>query len=99
MPLFGLFFVEILFNLMNIQNDLDNVYEENNFWCLILTILAAGTIFTSFTQKYGFGYTAQNMIKVVRADLYESIIKKQVAWFDKTENTPGQLTNVLAAEV
>ena len=39
------------------------------------------------------------MIRVVRADLYEAIIKKQVAWFDKPENTPGQLTTVLAADV
>lgn len=75
------------------------MYEENNFWCMILTIMAAGTIITSFTQKYGFGYTAQNMVKVVRADLYDSIIKKQVAWFDNPENTPGTLTNVLASEV
>ena len=47
-----------------------------------------GMVF-GFIQKQTFGVVSENMTRKVRSDLYWSIIKKDVAWFDEKEHNPG----------
>jgi ABC-type multidrug transport system fused ATPase/permease subunit len=35
----------------------------------------------------------------VRREVYESFLRKHIGWYDQRENSPGDLTNILASDV
>jgi len=49
-----------------------------------------------FINKYFFGVLGENVTLKIRQDLYESIIRKNIGWFDRYENSPAILTSAMA---
>ena len=58
-----------------------------------------GTLIFGFIQKFFFGFLSESIAKSVRKELYWSILRKHMGYFDERENNAGALTAVLAAEV
>lgn len=96
-PLLGYFFTKQLFTLFRID-DMEFLREQSNQWCLYIFLLAVGAFVAGFGMKMLFGTIAENITKGVRALLYESILSRQVGWFDEQDNSAGSLTSILASE-
>ena len=96
-PIFAIFFTKILFSMMkvNFQDKKDGV----NLYAGLIMMLAVIAFITISLQRFSFGMLSQNMIKKLRTELYINILRKHIGWFDNHDNSPGQITSVLSADI
>ena len=76
----------------------DKLRSISDEWCLYMFLCAVVCFITTFTQKFCFGVVGENITLNIRNQLYQSLLKKNMGWFDLRENAPGVLTSVLASE-
>ena len=80
-----------------------NVGEEYlryniEYYSAIMGCLALASGLGSMTQKISFGFLGENVTQQVRRVLYESILRKNVGWFDEKENGTSVLTSAMAQD-
>ena len=56
------------------------------------------SFFTGFFRIFCFGVIGENITIRIRRDLYESILRKHIGWFDLKEHAPGAVTSVMASD-
>lgn len=96
-PAFAIYWTKILFAMMkNNKHELLDGVEENALAMFLIAIIG---FCSSLVMKFSFGIISENMTKDLRGQLYMSILRKHIGWFDNNENSPGQLTSVLSGEV
>ena len=98
MPVFGVILTKLLFGLSVPPNPLDKVRENADFYCLMMFACAIGAATFIFMQKIVFGTLGETVTLKIRKSLYSSILGKSIGWFDVKENSPGQLSTVLASD-
>ena len=76
-----------------------NYFTERNYWCTIFIIYILFLSIVSFFKKWLFLLAGENLTFSVRVQLYESLLYKQVAWFDRKERAPGIITNILSEDI
>ena len=54
------------------------------------------TLLCSFISKFSFSLLGENVTLKIRFDLYTSILRKNIGWFDESENSPAVLTSAMA---
>lgn len=65
----------------------------------IYTLIMAGAMFIGYVGKsYLFSYLGENVTLKVRQLLYESILEKNIGWFDFQDNQSSVLTSAMAQE-
>lgn len=62
-------------------------------------MLAFATGIFVFFQNLTFTWVGENLTFAIRTRLFESILYKNVSWFDNKERAPGILTGVLSEDV
>jgi ABC-type bacteriocin/lantibiotic exporter with double-glycine peptidase domain len=97
--MFGWFIMEVM-TIINIEPLLGNsALDEATPWIGVM----AGVSCILFIAKGGAGMTlaivANNIIKTVREELYENIIRKDIGWHDQRDNSSGIMTSTLASDV
>jgi ATP-binding cassette, subfamily B (MDR/TAP), member 1 len=92
-PVFAIFYVKSLFAIF------DKDFDEIGFWTIIMIIIAICSFIATYLQKLSFGVLAESVTKEIRKDIYHSLLRKHVGWFDKKENNSGALTGVLTSDV
>ena len=92
-PVFGIFYVRVFFAMFE-----DDIEEIGINSAILVGVTIASTVGTYF-QKMSFGILAENVTKQIRGDLYSSILRKHIGWFDRKENNIGVLTGVMASDV
>ena len=75
------------------------MYSEVSFYVLLMFIESIAVYINIFFYRYTFGIVGGSIIKNVRKNLYNSILERNIGWFDKRENSPGILTNILGSDV
>lgn len=74
----------------------DSSREELNRYCLILVcIFVVGGISTSL-RGWLFTLVGERLVRNVRSDLFDAIVKQDIAFFDK--NKTGELMNRLSSD-
>lgn len=94
LPMFGLILSKMVFVLMIDPTD-PEFLKLRNFWVSMFAVLTVGIFFSSFIQKLSFGYCSENLIKTIRIKLFESILYKDIGWFDNKDRAPGVLGNII----
>jgi ABC-type multidrug transport system fused ATPase/permease subunit len=61
-------------------------------------LLALCCAVTSISQKLSFGMLGENTTFEIRQRLYESIIRKNIGWFDIKDNGVSILTTAMAQD-
>jgi ATP-binding cassette, subfamily B (MDR/TAP), member 1 len=97
-PLFGYIFSELMFIIIR-GNTSPTYIEDRNTWCLNFLYMALGMGIVGALQKLVFSITGENLTYDVRFRLYQSLIYKQISWFDRKEKAPGILTNILSEDI
>ena len=69
-----------------------------SYWSLVISLLGVAQFVMSTIQKLSFGNIGENATKLVRAGLYESIVRKNMGWFDDKENGVSVLTTAMSAD-
>lgn len=88
-PLFALVFANVLTALGT---------PRANDYALLFVALAFGAFLSNFLQIGLFGYAAQKMTRRVREACFRSILRQEMAFFDREENATGSLTQKLSSE-
>jgi ATP-binding cassette subfamily B (MDR/TAP) protein 1 len=94
---FGILFGELVFLLMKPIDD--EWMEDTNFWLLMFMISAIARGFFAFMTKFFSSYVGENLTFNIRVKLFESIMHKSLAWFDRKDRAPGALINILSEDV
>ncbi|KAE8353703.1 P-loop containing nucleoside triphosphate hydrolase protein [Aspergillus coremiiformis] len=84
----------LLANVMDIFNAPDMV-ERGNFIALMYLVMSLGCIVVYFGLGWSTNTIAQTINKKFRHDLLDSILKQDLRFFDRPENTVGALTSRL----
>lgn len=67
-------------------------------YTLMTALIAVSGSITAFIGRYYFARLSNNVTIKIRAVLYESILRKNIGWFDQKENAPGVLTATMAED-
>lgn len=67
-----------------------------NFWALLMGIFAAIVAIATYIKGVSFGRLGANVTIEVRKMLYESILRKNIGWFDNRDNAVSVLTSAMA---
>ncbi|CAK7265523.1 hypothetical protein SEPCBS57363_001627 [Sporothrix epigloea] len=77
----------------------DQVRHDAHFWCLMFLMLAF-VIFISFSiQGMIFAMCSERLVHRARDRAFRTMLRQDIAFFDKDENTSGALTSFLSTEV
>lgn len=73
--------------------------EKDIIKLVIYTLIMCAVMFFGYLGKsYLFSYLGENVTLKVRKLLYESILEKNIGWFDFQENQSSVLTSAMASE-
>ncbi|KAI0190211.1 ABC multidrug transporter Mdr1 [Xylaria flabelliformis] len=74
------------------------VKRDSDFWSLMYLVLALVIFVAQIAQGIAFGRCSEILIHRVRDRAFRAMLRQDVAFFDKEENTPGALTSFLSTE-
>ncbi|KAG0587384.1 hypothetical protein KC19_2G160800 [Ceratodon purpureus] len=99
----GLMFPALALILSNVlyayyKTDHSEMQKEVSKYAFILIGLSGVSIICYFTQNFFFGVMSENLIKRVREMIFARILTNDISWFDKDENSSGQVSARLSAD-
>jgi len=72
------------------------VREGGEFWGLMWFILGVVICAARFAQDYGLGVMSERLTRKLRTLAFGAMVRKEISFFDKEENTTGALTTQLS---
>ncbi|KAH9286837.1 Multidrug resistance protein 1A [Echinococcus granulosus] len=96
-PLFALVYSD-MFDLALMIFTPMKMQRKANRLAVNMIFLGFMRMIATFVQRTMLGIAGERLTRRVREMLFKSILKQEVAWFDKSENQPGVLTARLAAD-
>ncbi|KAI0455524.1 ABC transporter [Xylaria acuta] len=99
-PTQALFFAKQILTLSVPITDANKVQvkRDSDFWSLMYLVLAFVILIAQICQGVAFGKCSEILIHRVRDRAFRAMLRQDVAFFDKEENTPGALTSFLSTE-
>ncbi|CRK36735.1 hypothetical protein BN1708_007166 [Verticillium longisporum] len=76
----------------------DQIKSDSDFWSLMYLMLALVQLLAFATQGILFAKCSERLVHRVRDRAFRTMLRQDVAFFDKDENTAGALTSFLSTE-
>ncbi|KAI0017325.1 multidrug resistance protein [Xylariomycetidae sp. FL0641] len=76
----------------------DQVKKDSDFWSAMFLMLAFVQFIAQMSQGVAFARCSERLIHRVRDRAFRTMLRQDVAFFDKDENTAGALTSFLSTE-
>ena len=96
-PIQAIFFAKAIVALSLPPPQWDELRSEINFWAGMYVVLAFSQ-FVAFNGQGAFAYTAEKLIHRARDRAFRLIMRQDIAFFDRDENTAGALTSFLSTQ-
>ncbi|KAI1777743.1 P-loop containing nucleoside triphosphate hydrolase protein [Hypoxylon cercidicola] len=74
------------------------VKKDSDFWSAMFLMLAFVMLIAQMSQGVAFAKCSERLIHRVRDRAFRTMLRQDVAFFDKDENTAGALTSFLSTE-
>ncbi|KAK5995651.1 ABC multidrug transporter mdr1 [Cladobotryum mycophilum] len=74
------------------------ILKDSDFWSAMFVMLAFVQFFARIAQGVLFAVCSQRLVHLVRYQVFRAILRQDIAFFDKEENTAGALTTFLSTE-
>jgi len=104
-PVFGGFLMADVLTRLTIPLNLystfypgSNLEDSINEYCLWMAFIAVITFFAMFIEKYYALRSSELVTYHMRYTLYDSILSKNIGWFDLRDNGVGILTSSMAQD-
>ena len=78
--------------------DPDEMIEANSFWINMFLIFALVALVGNIFIGIGLARSETRLAGKMRRQTFASIMRRGIGWFDKPENSTGELTTLLAAD-
>lgn len=72
--------------------------HDANFWSLMYLMLAITQFISYGVQGIMFAYCSERLVHRARDRAFRTMLRQDIAWFDKEENSAGALTSFLSTE-
>lgn len=95
-PVIGIFFGNAVISLT--EAELANGGHSLNFWCVMFLMLGLVLLITYSIQGYLFAVAGSRLGSRARSLAFASILRQDMSFFDREENSSGILTAFLAIE-
>ncbi|KFY02729.1 hypothetical protein O988_01955 [Pseudogymnoascus sp. VKM F-3808] len=76
----------------------EQVLHDSNFWSLMYLMLAIVQFIAFVVQGWAFAFCSERLVHRVRDQAFRTMLRQDIAFFDKDENTAGALTSFLSTE-
>ncbi|CAH8603687.1 unnamed protein product [Schistosoma haematobium] len=96
-PAFSLLYAEV-YQVFGLRNNPDKMIERINTVSGIMAGLGFVQLIVGAMQGYLFGVAAERLTKRLRSNLFDSMLKQEIGWFDRPENRAGALTAFLSTD-
>lgn len=94
----AVFFAKEIISLSRSLEEADLIRSDVNFWSLMFLMLAFVEFFAYCVQGVVFAYCSERLIHRVRDRAFRTMLRQDIEFFDKEENTAGALTSFLSTE-
>ena len=76
----------------------ETLRSQVNFWSLMYLMLAFVMLLAFSSQGIAFAYCSERLIHRARDRAFRTMLRQEIGWFDREENTAGALTSFLSTE-
>lgn len=99
-PTQAVFFAKQIVTLSNpnLEQDKRQIKKDSDFWSAMYLMLALVQFLSFAVQGILFAKCSERLIHRVRDRAFRTMLRQDVAFFDKDENTSGVLTSFLSTE-
>ncbi|OBT62096.1 hypothetical protein VE03_09020 [Pseudogymnoascus sp. 23342-1-I1] len=74
------------------------VLHDSNFWSLMYLMLAIVQFIAFVIQGWAFAFCSERLVHRVRDQAFRTMLRQDIAFFDRDENSAGALTSFLSTE-
>ena len=97
-PTQSVFFAKAIVALSLPPNMVAKLRHDANFWSLMYLMLALTQILSFSAQGTAFAYCSERLVHRTRDRAFRTMLRQDIAFFDKEENSAGALTSFLSTE-
>lgn len=97
-PTQAVFFAEAINALALLPDQYDLLLSRANFWSLMYLMLAFVQFTAFLAQGWAFAVCSERLVYRVRDQSFRTMLRQDISFFDKTENSAGALTSFLSTE-
>ncbi|KAL1969025.1 hypothetical protein VTN77DRAFT_859 [Rasamsonia byssochlamydoides] len=72
--------------------------HDANFWSLMFLVLGIAQFLLFGTQGTAFAFSSEKLIRRARSQAFRAMLRQDISFFDKEENSTGALTSFLSTE-
>ncbi|TPX12963.1 uncharacterized protein E0L32_006608 [Thyridium curvatum] len=76
----------------------EQIRKQANLWALLLFTLGITSLLTNSIHLVIFGFSVEKMIRRTRAKAFRTILRQDVEFFDRYDNSTGALLSFLSTE-
>ena len=97
-PTQSVLFAEEIVALSQPPSMYSKLRHDANFWSLMYLMLALVQILSFSAQGVAFAYCSERLVHRARDMAFRNMLRQDIAFFDKEENTAGALTSFLSTQ-
>ena len=97
-PTQSVFFAKAIVALSLPPSMFAKLRDEADFWSLMYLMLAIVEFISYTVQMIAFGYCSERLVHRARDRAFRTMLRQEIAWFDREENSAGALTSFLSTE-
>ncbi|KAL2825583.1 P-loop containing nucleoside triphosphate hydrolase protein [Aspergillus cavernicola] len=80
------------------ESEFDKLRHDANFWSLMFFVVGIVQFITQSITGAAFAVCSERLIRRARSMAFRSMLRQDIAFFDKEENSTGALTSFLSTE-
>lgn len=97
-PTQGIFFAKSIVALSRPLEERDVIRSDINFWALMYVMLGLVNLLAMTTEGVAFAFCSERLIHRARDRAFRTMLRQDISFFDKEENSTGALTAFLSTE-
>jgi len=97
-PTASVFFAESIVGLSLPPSMYDQLRSKANFWSLMYLMLGIVQFVAFAGQGITFAYCSERLVHRARDKAFRTMLRQDITWFDREENSAGALTSFLSTE-
>lgn len=97
-PVGSVFFAKDIVALSRPPSQYKQLRHDANFWSLMYLMLGIVQFIAFVGQGVAFAYCSERLVHRARDRAFRTMLRQDIAFFDKEENTAGALTSFLSTE-
>ncbi|KAF2452301.1 ATP-binding cassette transporter ABC4 [Lineolata rhizophorae] len=97
-PTQAVFFAKSIVALSRPPSEYDELRSDANFWSLMYLMLAMTQLLSQSLQGLSFAYCSEKLVHRARDLSFRNMLRQDIGFFDKEENSAGALTSFLSTE-